>query len=207
MSEKKIKIYLVDDHKIFVKGVASLLGSEKELEIAGFAFDGKTALQFLKEKEVDVLITDVQMPDMNGIELTRIVKEEFPQIKVIGLSMLDKAEIISELISSGADGYLLKDIEKNELLNAIHEVVEGTVFYSGSIAKSLMQSLSNKDLLTRREREIIKLIIDEYTNVMIADKLFISEYTVESHRKNIFRKTQAKSIVGLVKFAYENKLF
>ncbi len=206
MSEKKISIYLVDDHKIFVKGVASLLSSENELEIAGYSYDGKTALNFLKEKEVDVFITDIQMPDMSGIELTRIIKEEYPQTKVIALSMLDKAEIISELINSGADGYLLKDIEKSELIHAIHEVIAGNIVYSGSIAKSLIQNLNKRDLLTRREKEIVKLIVLEYSNAMMADKLFISEYTIETHRKNIFRKTQSKTIVGLVKFAYENKL-
>lgn len=206
MPDKKILIYLVDDHKIFVSGIASLLSTEKEFDIAGFAYDGKTALKFLKQNQVDVLIADIQMPSMSGIELTRIVKEEFPQIKVIGLSMYDKAEIISELIISGADGYLLKDIEKYELVDAIHQVVAGNIFYSGSIARTLMQSIEGKDLLTRREKQIIKLIAEENTNAMIAGQLFISEYTVESHRKNIFRKTQAKSIVGLVKFAYENKL-
>lgn len=206
MPEKPIKIYLVDDHKIFVRGVTSLLNAEKELEVIGFGYDGKAALDFLKENTVDVVITDVEMPDINGIELTRIIKEEFPETRVIGLSMYDKAEIISELINAGAEGYLLKDIEKNELVNAITEVFSGHIFYSGSVAKSLMESFSNKDLLTRREKEIIKLIAAEHTNAMIAATLFISEHTVESHRKNIFRKTQAKSIVGLVKFAFENKL-
>lgn len=206
MSEKSIRIYLVDDHKIFVKGVATLLDSENDLDVIGYAFDAKTTLDFLKENEVDVLLTDIQMPDMNGIELTRIVKEEYPQIRVIGLSMYDKAEIISDLIGAGAEGYLLKDIEKDELMESVHQVVSGSIYYSGSISKTILESLSRKDLLTPRERQIIKLIVAEYTNAMLADELCISEYTVESHRKNIFRKTQAKSIVGLVKFAYENKL-
>lgn len=203
---EKIKIYLVDDHKIFARGVASLLSSEVGFVVAGFAFDAKTTLDFLKENDVDVVITDVEMTGMNGIELTRVIKEEYPQTKVIGLSMYDKAEIISGLINAGADGYLLKDIEKSELTDAIHQVSGGNTYYSGGVAKTLLQSLGDKDLLTRREREIIRLIVAEYTNAMIAGKLFISEFTVESHRKNIFRKTKAKSIVGLVKFAYENKL-
>jgi DNA-binding NarL/FixJ family response regulator len=152
------------------------------------------------------MITDIQMPGMDGIELTRKVKEIYPQVKVIGLSMLDKPEVIKELIGAGADGYLLKDIEKSELVNAIEEVYGGNIFYSGTIAKTLMESLSNKELLTRREKEIIKLIAEENMNTQIAEKLFISEHTVEAHRKNIFRKTKAKSIVGLIKYAYENKL-
>lgn len=206
MPEKKIKIFLVDDHKIFVRGVATLLNSEAGIEIAGFAFDGKEAISFLRENPVELVITDVQMPVMSGIELTRLIKEEFPEMKVIGLSMFDKAEIIHELVTAGAEGYLLKDIEKSELVHAINEVLQGRTYYSGSVAEALMKTLQNKDLLTRREKEIIRLIAEENTNAMIADKLFISEYTVESHRKNIFRKTQAKSIVGLVNYAHENKL-
>ena len=120
--------------------------------------------------------------------------------------MFDKPEIIKELIEAGADGYLLKDLEKDELVKAINEVINGTMYYSTSAAKVLMQNINNKDLLTRREKEIITLIAKEKTNIEIADALFISEYTVESHRKNIFRKTKAKSIVGLVKYAFENKL-
>lgn len=206
MSEKKIKIFLVDDHKIFVRGVATLLGSEAAIEIAGFAFDGKEAIEFLRNNAVELVITDVQMPVMSGIELTRLIKEEFPEVRVIGLSMFDKAEIIHELVTAGAEGYLLKDIEKSELVHAIKEVAGGNTYYSGGVAESLMKTLQNKDLLTRREKEIIRLIAEENTNAMIAGKLFISEYTVESHRKNIFRKTQAKSIVGLVNYAHENKL-
>lgn len=206
MQTTSINIFLADDHKIFVRGLASLLVTETGIRVSGYGFDGNSVLEFLKENKIDVIITDIQMPKMNGIELTRIVKEEYPETRVIGLSMFDKAEIISELISVGGDGYLLKDIEKGELLNAIHEVVSGKIFYSGTIAKVILQNISNKDLLTKREREIIKLIVAENINSMIADQLFISEHTVESHRKNIFRKTGAKSLVGLVKFAYDNNL-
>jgi two-component system, NarL family, nitrate/nitrite response regulator NarL len=202
----RIKIYLVDDHKIFVRGVSTLLSSEERFNVIGFGSSGEEALDFLTENEPDVMITDIQMPGMDGIELTRKVKEIYPQVKVIGLSMLDKPEVIKELIGAGADGYLLKDIEKSELVNAIEEVYGGNIFYSGTIAKTLMESLSNKELLTRREKEIIKLIAEENMNTQIAEKLFISEHTVEAHRKNIFRKTKAKSIVGLIKYAYENKL-
>jgi two-component system, NarL family, nitrate/nitrite response regulator NarL len=202
----KIKLFLVDDHKIFVRGVASLLNSEANIEVIGFASSGQETLDFIEKKEPELIITDVQMPGMDGIELTRRIKENYPDIEVIGLSMLDKPEVIKELIAAGADGYLLKDIEKSELILAISEVHAGRIYYSGSIAQSLMKSLSNKELLTKREKEIIGLITLENTNAQIADKLFISERTVESHRKNIFRKTNVKSIVGLIKYAYDNKL-
>jgi DNA-binding NarL/FixJ family response regulator len=206
MPEQKIKIFLVDDHKIFVEGVANLLSDQSDLEIAGWTYDGNSALNFLRENPVDIILTDIQMPGMTGIELTQKIKEELPQIRVIALSMFDKKEIINELITMGAEGYLLKDIEKSELLKAIRNVAAGEYYYSSSIAGILMKTISEKDLLTRREKEIIKLIVEEHTNNLIAEKLFISEHTVEAHRKNIFRKTQAKSIVGLVNYAYENKL-
>lgn len=201
-----IYIYLVDDHKIFVKGVATLLESETSMEVLGYTYDGKTALEAIRTHQPDVLLTDIQMPGFSGIELTRTIKEEFPDVKVIGLSMFDKPEIINELVSAGADGYLLKDLEKDELVKAIREVSNGIMYYSGSIAKVLLQNLNNKDLLTKREKEIIGLIAKEKTNSQIAEVLFISEHTVESHRKNIFRKTKAKSIVGLINYAHENKL-
>jgi DNA-binding NarL/FixJ family response regulator len=203
---EKINIYLVDDHKIFVKGVASLLEKEALINILGFTFSAKSALETLKTIKPDVILTDIQMPDLSGIEFTRIVKDEYPDVKVIGLSMFDKTGVIQDLISAGADGYLLKDIEKDELLKAITEVHKGNLFYSGSVAEVLMKNMHNKDLLTKREKEIIGLIAKEKTNADIAAQLFISEYTVESHRKNIFRKTKAKSIVGLVNYAHENKL-
>jgi DNA-binding NarL/FixJ family response regulator len=146
------------------------------------------------------------MKGMNGIELSAKIKEQFPDTHVIALSMFDKKEIIRDLLDTGAEGYLLKDIEKKELLKAIAEVASGKYYYSGSVATLMMQSLTEKDLLTRREKEIIGLIVLEKTNTEIASTLFISEHTVESHRKNIFRKTGARNIVGLIKYAYENKL-
>lgn len=202
----KIKIFLVDDHKIFVEGVANLLSDQSDLTIVGWTYDGNSAIEFLRENPIDIVLTDIQMPGMTGIELTQKIKEEFPHIRIIALSMFDKKEIVQELISAGAEGYLLKDIEKSELLTAIRKVASGEYYYSSSIAGILMKSITEKDLLTKREKEIIKLIAEENTNSMIAEKLFISEHTVESHRKNIFRKTNAKSIVGLIKYAYENKL-
>jgi DNA-binding NarL/FixJ family response regulator len=202
----KVNIFLVDDHKIFVKGVAALLESEQGLNVQGYTYDGKSALEEVRKSKPDLLMTDIQMPGFSGVELTKLIKDELPDVKIIGLSMFDKPEIVKELIEAGADGYLLKDLEKDELIKAIKEVMAGNIYYSGSIANVLLKNMNSKDLLTKREKEIIGLIAKEQTNIQIADALFISEHTVESHRKNIFRKTKAKSIVGLVKYAYENKL-
>lgn len=201
-----IKLFLVDDHKIFVEGVANILSTVPAVQIAGWAYNGPNTLSFLADTEVDVVITDIEMPGMNGIELAKAIKETHPEIKVIALSMFDKGEIIHSLVDTGAEGYLLKDIEKHELVEAIEQVHAGNYYYSGSIAATMMKKMSSKDLLTRREKEIIKLIINEEGNKQIADILFISEHTVEAHRKNIFRKTNSKNIVGLIKYAYENKL-
>ncbi len=206
MEGLKINVYLVDDHKIFVQGIAKLLSAEPSINIIGYAYDAKSALTFFKENIPHILITDIRMTGLSGIDLTRIIKEEYPEIKVIGLSMFDKPEIIKELLDAGAEGYLLKDLEKNELVRAIHEVHDGKIYYSGSVSEVLLKTLDNKDFLTKREKEIIGLISKEKTNSEIADQLFISTHTVESHRKNIFRKTKAKTIVGLINYAHENKL-
>ncbi|MBS1585813.1 MAG: response regulator transcription factor [Bacteroidetes bacterium] len=206
MQDDPIKLYLVDDHTIFVEGVANLLGNVPGIQVAGWGNSAEEALAWLQLHEADVLVTDIEMPATSGIELTRIVKEKYPATKVIALSMFDKKEIVRELLSTGAEGYLLKDIEKKELVEAITEVHAGAYYYSSSIASVLMKTVVAKDLLTAREKEIIRLIASEKSNKEIAGTLFISEHTVEAHRKNIFRKTEAKSIVGLIKYAYENKL-
>jgi two-component system nitrate/nitrite response regulator NarL len=206
MHDDVIKLYLVDDHKIFVEGVANLLSNVEGIQVMGWGNGVAEAIAYLKLNEADVVITDIEMPGMTGIELARIIKDKYPATKVIALSMFDKKEIIHELLSTGAEGYLLKDIEKQELVEAIREVYSGAYFYSSSVAGILMKTIAAKDLLTTREKEIIKLIAAEKSNKDIAEQLFISEHTVEAHRKNIFRKTEAKSIVGLIKYAYENKL-
>jgi DNA-binding NarL/FixJ family response regulator len=206
MSTELIKIYLVDDHKIFVQGIANILSGEERIKVVGFSYDAASALEAIRNEQPDMIITDIRMAETTGIELTRIIKEEYPSIKVIGLSMFDNAEVIKELIDAGADGYLLKDLEKSELLHAIYEVYDGVVYYSGTISKLLLKAMENKDYLTKREKEIIKLIAKEKTNFQIAQELFISEHTVESHRKNIFRKTKVKSIVGLINYAHDNNL-
>lgn len=206
MSETDVSVYLVDDHKIFVQGVAKLLASERGIKVLGYSYDAKSAMLACRLNLPDVVITDIRMDGMSGIELTHQLKEEHPEVKVIGLSMFDKPEIINDLIGVGAEGYLLKDLEREELVKAIHEVYEGNIYYSGTIARVLFKSLENKDFLTRREKEIIVLIAKEKTNAEMATQLFISEHTIESHRKNIFRKTKSKSIVGLINYAHDNKL-
>ncbi|MEQ9413498.1 MAG: response regulator transcription factor, partial [Cyclobacteriaceae bacterium] len=159
--------------------------------------------------EVDLMITDFNMPGMDGLSLIHLVKRINQNIKIIVLSMHDEVHLVKEILKAGVNGYVLKKDTQSELLQAIREVQTGKVFLSNDINRLLIVNLQNPDegkLLTDREREILKLIAREFTNKQIAEELFISERTVETHRKNIFKKTGTNSLVGLIKFAYANNL-
>lgn len=206
---ERMKILLVDDHTILLDGVKSLLSQEDDLAVVGQAASAEEALEFLKKNEVDLIITDYSMPGMDGLSLLNTVKQVAPNTKIILLSMHDEVHLVKEILKAGVNGYVLKNDTHKELLNAIHDVRRGKVYLSSDVNKILITNLSNPDegkLLTDREREILKLIAKEYTNKDIAEELFISERTVETHRKNIFKKTGTNSLVGLIKFAYANNL-
>ncbi|MCK4664267.1 MAG: response regulator transcription factor [Bacteroidales bacterium] len=204
----KPKILIVDDHQILIDGIKGLLPCD-EFEIAGEAYDYNTALEILKGKDVDIIISDIQLPGKNGIELIKDVKQQYPDIKIIVLSMHNEKSIVQEAIKLGVNAYLLKNISQEQLLKALHLVLENKFYISEEIADILVEQVqenSPSKLLTQRELEILKLIAKEKSNRQIADSLFISERTVESHRKNIFRKTNTKTVVGLIKYAIENLL-
>ncbi len=203
-----MKILLVDDHAILSDGVRSLLEREA-YEVIFQADTAERALEFVKESEVELLITDFNMPGMDGLSLIHLVKRISQNTKIIVLSMHDEVHLVKEILKAGVNGYVLKKDTRKELLQAIREVQAGKVFLSNDINKMLIVNLQNPDegkLLTDREREILKLVAREFTNKRIAEELFISERTVETHRKNIFRKTKTNSLVGLIKFAYANNL-
>lgn len=204
-----MKILLVDDHTILLDGVKSLLSQEDDLEVVGQAGSAEAALEFLKKQDVDLIITDYSMPGMDGLSLLNTVKRIAPNTKIILLSMHDEVHLVKEILKAGVNGYILKKDTHKELLNAIHDVNNGKVYLSSDVNKMLITNLNHPEegkLLTDREREILKLIAKEYTNKNIAEELFISERTVETHRKNIFKKTGTNSLVGLIKFAYANNL-
>jgi DNA-binding NarL/FixJ family response regulator len=205
----RMKILLVDDHTILLDGVKSLLSQEEDLQVVGQASSAEAALEFLKKQDVDLIITDYSMPGMDGLSLLNAVKRITSTTRIIMLSMHDEVHLVKEILKAGVNGYVLKKDTHKELLNAIHDVRNGKVYLSSDVNKMLIMNLNNPDegkLLTDREREILKLIAKEYTNKNIAEELFISERTVETHRKNIFKKTGTNSIVGLIKFAYANNL-
>ena len=208
--EKK-KVLLVDDHLMFIDGIKDILVKNTHYEIVGLCTNGKEALEFLKENFVDILVTDINMPEMSGIQLTKIVKDEMPDIKVMVLSMYDDREIIHDIVMSEAEGYILKNAGKQELLKSLNKISEGGTYYSNEVMHIITDNYVTKQKaaektkdLTARELEILKLICQEHSTPEIAEMLCISPLTVETHRKNILRKAKVKTIVGLIRFAIEN---
>lgn len=208
-----LRMMIVDDHQMFIDGVKSLLRKEESLEIIAEANSGHEALQKLEQNEVDFVITDINMPGMSGTELAAKIKQQYPEIKVLVLSMFNEIEIINEILRSEAEGYILKNTGKEELLEAINHIRDDGTFYSNDVVKLMMastkqtqQRTENQQLLTNREMEILKLVCEEYSTANIAETLFISPRTVETHRKNIMHKTGCKTLVGLIKFAIANQL-
>ena len=214
VSGKKIKIYIVDDHQIMIDGIKALLSSSTDFEVVGQQTNPLLAIADLQEKKADILITDISMKEMTGIELARKMKELMPDLKLLALSMYSDRETISEMLVAGINGYVLKNTGMEELISALTRIAAGQQFFSEDVTAEMMKAFSEpkaeeqKEVvnLTNRELEIVKLISEEYNNAQIGDKLFISERTVETHRKNIFRKTNTKSVAGLVKFAISKNL-
>jgi len=213
MNSAKVKLYIIDDHKLFVQGVISLLSDESDLEITGYSLSALDFLAGVEKLNVDVYLMDINMPDITGIELTRKLKELKPEARVLALTMYDDFEYVENMIKSGADGYILKTASMEELSLAIKTVAKGNKFFGNEIQEIVFNKIGGKGStintsgttdnqanLTKRELEIISLIAKEFTTQEIADKLFISARTVETHRKNILSKTHAKSIIGLLKF-------
>lgn len=203
------RVILVDDHAILLDGVRNLLEKEDDIIVSGIFPNGEAALQYLKNNDVDLVVTDFHMPGMDGLSLVHTIRRIKPETKIIVMSMHDESHLVKEILKAGINGYVLKKDTHRELLKAIREVTDGQVYLSNDINRILITNLQNPDegkLLTDREREIVKLIAKEYSNKDIAEALFISERTVETHRKNIFKKTGTNSLVGLIKFAYANNL-
>ena len=211
----KIKVIIADDHKMMIDGLLSILSDENNIEIVNVANNGEEVLKILESKNVDLVLTDINMPIMNGIELTKTLKQKYPTIKVLALSMFGDIDHIQDMLNAGISGYILKNTGNKELIEAINTIANGGTYYDNEVAAEMMRSLTQNNVkkvaiekvnLTDREIEIIKLIAKEMNNATIGDALFISERTVESHRKNIYRKTNTTNIVGLLKFAFANGL-
>ncbi len=203
------KLLLVDDHQILIDGLKLMLEDEDDFSVISETHSAEEALLFLDGNKVDLVLSDYGLQGMTGLQFNEKLKKSYPEVKILILSMHDEPHIVKEILKSGVNGYLLKNITKEEFLTALHKIVKGETYTSSEITKLLVKNLHNEDqpqLLTSRERQILELIATEYTNRRIAEELFISERTVENHRKNIFRKTKTSSLVGLIKFTYANNV-
>lgn len=211
MENTTCKILLVDDHQMFIDGMKSILQKQNVFKVVAEALDGDEALKILENQDIDILITDISMPGMSGIELTKIVKQKYPDIKVIIVSMHNDRAVVSEILMAEAEGYILKNTGKKELLDALTKVADNGTFYSNDVLKVMMQTVKTErrqieeiKQLTEREIEVLKLIVEELSSDQIAEKLFISKRTVDTHRTNILNKTNSKTLVGLIKYAVKN---
>lgn len=213
----KSKILLTDDHKIIRDGIRAMLDELSDYTIAGEAENGLEAIDFCREHPVDFVLMDIDMPEMNGIEATRQIREQFPRIKILALTMMQEEQHIRKMVRAGASGYILKNSGIEELENALEALSNDKHYFSDETTRAVMMDLvnpkkknvgksSNLTDLTNRELEVLQLICQEYTNQEIADKLFISVRTVDAHRRNLMQKTGARNAVGLARYAIEHDL-
>ena len=212
-----IKIILVDDELLFRKGISFLLEREKNLEVIFEASNGDELISFLQlnSNHPDIIIMDLKMPVINGVEATKIIRKEFPEIKIIALTSYDSKSFVANMIDVGAVSYLIKNATPQDLLSTINEVALKGFYYTDSVMKVIKEDvLTNKKLksnfdnnfLTKREIEVLKLICSQKSSVEIGEQLFISPRTVEGHRNSLLLKTQSKNIAGLVVYAVQNDI-
>jgi DNA-binding NarL/FixJ family response regulator len=216
MTATSIRLIIADDHQMFIDGIRSALSGNETIQVIATANNGRQLLDLLEQETADVLLLDINMPELNGIEAARAIRKKFPEIRIIMLSMYLEKQMIEELVRIGASGYILKNTGMKELEQAILTVAMGKTHFSGDVTLKMMGAqttdtytenmLPGKEEtpgLTDREIEVLKLIAREHTTPEIAEKLFISAYTVETHRKNLIRKLNVKNIAGLVKYAVQ----
>jgi len=208
---KKVKIIIADDHALFINGMQLLMKDESWIELIGIANNGRELLDILHKQATDIVLLDINMPVMNGLSAVHFIKEAFPLIKLIILSTYNEVHLIEKAKDLGVNGYLLKNCNKEELFQAIQIVVSGHVCFPYH-PTNLENEFDEKDVflkqfnITKRELEILKLIKNNFTNQKIADKLFLSIYTVETHRKNMMQKLGLNSPAALMKFIIENNI-
>ncbi len=213
-NQMPINLLITDDHQLITDGLSQILKAEKMIGEIHAAKNGKEAVEIVMTKDIDCIIMDINMPELNGMEATKLIKKEKPGIKIIVVSMLCDPSIVIKMLKAGADAFINKDTGKAELLKAIDKVMHNEKYISPGISNDLFTHLNDRNInttanekhLTKREIEIIGYIADGLTNNEIAAKLFLSNVTVETHRKNMLAKLQLKNTASLVKYAAEHKL-
>ena len=205
-----IRVFIVDDHPVVIEGIHSLLQQEPDIEWAGHAMTAQSCLGFFVNNTVDIILMDIHLPDMNGVDLCKMIKDRYPGIFVLGLSTSNQGLYIKKMMENGASGYILKNSSREDLLQAIHAVRDGCIYFSGEVGEALKQYQKSQHMelpaISRREREVLGLIAEGFTNGEIAEKLFVSQFTVDSHRKNLIAKLNVKNTAMLIRFAVEHKL-
>ena len=212
---KKIKLAIVDDQLLFRKGLIALIKSYEELDVVIEASNGQELLDKLKKRKVDLVITDLEMPVMDGIEVTEKIRQKYPEMKVLALTMHDDDSFVVHLIEKGANGYLLKDYDIELVVDAVYAVMENGYYFNDRVSKAMVKGLIkskkiipsfNRAQLTSREISVIELICKEHTNKEIAAKLFVSPRTIDGHREHIMQKIGAKNVAGIIMFAVKHDL-
>ena len=210
-----INILIADDHQIFREGLISLFERDEVIQVVGEAKNTTEILNALENHSIQVILMDVDMGVSNGIEATMVVKERYPSIQILALTMHAEQEYILRMLDAGASGYILKNTGKAEMMTAIKAVSEGENYYSQQVSNTLIHHLRSPNPakvkktgipLTKRELEVLRFIVEEYSNTEIAEKLFISIRTVDTHRRNLIQKLGVKNTAGLVKYAIQNDL-
>jgi len=195
------KIFIVDDHYMVIEGIRSLLQNERSIEWMGHATNAASCLAFLNKQLPDVILMDINLPDINGIDLCKEVKTKYPSVFIIGLSTFNQQSFIQKMMDNGASGYLLKNATQEEITSAIETVMKGKTYLSEEASNTLRKENGTNIVLTRREKEVLELIADGMTNAEIAQKLFVSVTTVDTHRKNLLAKFDTKNTAALIKIA------
>jgi len=205
---KNTKLFIVDDHYMVIEGIRSLLQHEAGLEWTGHASNAASCLAYLRQQQPDVILMDISLPDKNGIDLCKEVKEKYPSVFILGLSTFSQESFISKMMDNGASGYVLKNATKEELLEAIKTVMKGRLFLSMDAAQSLRSAADKPGMpvITRREKEVLELIAAGCTNAEIAERLFVSVSTIDTHRKNLLEKFNVRNTASLVRLATQQQI-
>lgn len=205
-----IQVYITDDHPIVQEGLKNLLATRDEISLKGVFQNGKDTIDALVKEEPDVLLLDINLPDISGIELSKQIRDTYPELKIIVLSVHNEKAVISSVLQNGVNGYVLKNSIGDEIIQAIHQVIDGELYMCRQ-TRDIYENQDNNGpdfipKITRREKEILQLVTEGLTSSQIAEKLFISPYTVETHRKNLMEKFDVSNMTAIIKYATEFKL-
>lgn len=199
------RVFIVDDHYMIIEGIRSLLLNNPDIELIGHAMSAGSCMAFLQKTLPDVILMDINLPDRSGIELCFEVSRKYPEVRIIGLSTFSQQSMVEKMMESGALGYVLKNGTREELIDGISACMRGEKYLSGEISRSIQKNAALRPVLTRREKEVLCLIAEGLTNSEVAEKLFVSTATVDTHRKNLLSKFDARNTASLIRLATQHQ--